>query len=156
MSDHTEFTEGTRTYAWRVVPDNTMGPPWLEHDGHGPVTDWVTRHKAPGEMVLSEDRGRSRFYDFAEACRIALRDGWDSPPFGQGTPRQRAARAALADFHRLRAWCNDEWHWVGVEVAPVDAHGPDWRRSVSLWGIESDADEYLAEVARDLVSEVLP
>ncbi len=89
--------------------DDDLGPPWEEHDGHGPVTDWTTRDKHPGELILNEDGSSARYYDFQEACRIALRDGWDSKPYNTDksqTPKQQAAKAALADFERLRAWCS--------------------------------------------------
>ena len=85
--------------------------------GHGPVSEWTTRAKQLGERVLVEDRrGAKRYYDFAEAVRIAKRDGWDAPPLGEGTKGQRAARAAEADFNRLRGWCNGDWEYVGIVV----------------------------------------
>lgn len=96
-----------------------------------------------------------RFYDFAEACRIALRDGWNAAPYDvQGeTPRQRAAKAARADFERLRAWCNDDWQWCGV-IVTASREGIDLGRA-SLWGIESDAGAYLVEVANELAGEAI-
>ena len=41
------------TFAAEVHRDDSFGAPWLEHDGHGEVTDWTTRDKAPGELVLA-------------------------------------------------------------------------------------------------------
>src|SRR3990167_3653139 len=88
--------------------------PWSDEEGHGPVSDWRARNyagnrnKRPGEIELCNDgpkRG-SRFYDFAAACAQALADGWDAEPFnvdGRETPRQQAAKAARADFERLRS-----------------------------------------------------
>ena len=64
-----------REYTWTVEYDCDIGAPWGKHDGHGPVTEWTTRPKGPGERVLAEDRGSYRYYDYAEACRIAKRDG---------------------------------------------------------------------------------
>ena len=76
-----------------VVPDEDMGPPWKEHDGHGPVSEWRSgSSKRPGERILCEDRGHCRFYDFAEAVKIARKDKWDAPPYGTGTPGERAVR----------------------------------------------------------------
>lgn len=37
--------------------------------------------------------------------------------------RQVAAAAALADFNRLRQWCNDQWSYIGVKVELVDDYG---------------------------------
>lgn len=95
--DTFEFTHNGTAYLAEVYPDEHMGAPWDEHDGHGPVSDWTTRSKAPGELVLNEDRGSYRYYDFQEACRIARRDGWDAKPYntGQETKRQQAAKAAV-------------------------------------------------------------
>lgn len=140
------------TLTARIEPDPYMGPPWQEHDGHGPVSDWTRRAKAPGELVLCSDRGSHCYYDYAGACEIALRDGWGAPG-ASGTPRQRAAMAARADYERLRDWCEDRWHWVGVVVEASRA-GVKLGHA-SLWGIESDAGDYLADVAAGLADEAI-
>ena len=64
-----------------------------------------------------------------------------------------AARAARADFERLRDWCLDRWHWCGVVVVMLDDEGDELDRA-SLWGIESDAGQYLDEVAAELADEL--
>lgn len=80
-----------------IEPDSDSGAPWEESDGHGPVSDWTTRDKAPGELVLSHDRSAKRFYDYAEACRIARRDGWGSLwPYTLSTRYVRGAWEATA------------------------------------------------------------
>jgi hypothetical protein len=66
--------------------------------------------------VLIERRGSKRFYDFAEAVKLAKRDGWRAPGDQTGTPREIAARAAEWDFNVLRAWCLDEWWYCGIAV----------------------------------------
>ena len=151
---HTE--ELTRTgLAFRVEhhDDDTMGAPWDEHDGHGIVTEWTSREKQPGELVLDSDGHQRRYYDFSASRRRALAEGWDAPPYGVGTPRQRAARAARADFERLRDWCDDDWHWCGVVVVLLDDEGEELDRA-GLWGIESDAGQYLEQVAAELADEL--
>lgn len=60
----------------RVVYDEDAGTPWDNEDGHGPVSKWTNRPKRPGELVLQSDRGGYRYYDYAEAVKIAKRDGW--------------------------------------------------------------------------------
>lgn len=151
-----------------IVPDSDMGAPWEEHDGHGPVSDWTTRAKRPGELVLNRDHGARRYYDFAEAVKIARRDGWNDFPAPEGeTAGQRAARAARADFERLRGWCNDQWEWVGVCLFLLPRDGVERSPShiadaapfgvlahAALWGIESDSPDYLATVAHELTSEL--
>lgn len=140
------------TLSVRVMHDDCMGEPWKEHDGHGPVSEWTTRDKKPGERVLCEDRGRKRFYDFAQAVKMARAEGWDAPPYGQGTPGERAARAAEADFRRLRGWCEDEWSWIVVGVR-LDVDGEEFQTDY-LGAVESDGDcwrEQAAEMANAII-----
>lgn len=134
-----------------------MGPPWKEHDGHGPVSDWTRRSKLPGERVLCDDRGFRRYYDWQEAVKIARRDGWDAPPFGVGTAGERAVRAAESDFQHLRGWCNDTWHWVGVVLSVSKAGIELDGYAASLWGIDAgeDGGEYLTDVANELLDEAV-
>ena len=134
--------------------------PWKEEDGHGPVSDWRKRGynghypKAPGEMLLHCDGRAALFYDYQEACKIALAEGWNCAPYNiEGeTDKQRAARAAMADYKRLRDYCAGHWSYVGV-IVTASRHGIELA-SASLWGIESDAGDYLEEVARELAGEV--
>lgn len=148
-----DMTHAGRTFRVEHHSDDTMGAPWEEHDGHGEVSGWTTRDKLPGELVLNTDGRSRRYYDYAGACRLARADRWDTPPYGTGTPGQRAARAARADFERLRDWCLDRWHWCGVVVVLLDRDGGEIDRA-SLWGIESDAGAYLEEVAAELAAEL--
>lgn len=188
------FEHDGRAFARATVPDEDHGAPWEEEDGHGPVSEWTARAKLPGELVLCEDHGCRRYYDFAAACRIARRDSWGFLPgplhiekrgdswhascAGVGhdyissyvnraiaaiyrehresmTPRAYAAGAARADYERLRRWCADLWGYVGVVVAPLDEDGdPDESRAASLWGVESDATDYLDEVSHELAAEI--
>lgn len=152
-----------------IVPDSDTGAPWEENEGHGPVTDWTRRSKRAGELVLNRDGDSYRFYDYAEACKIALRDGWNAAPYdvpGE-TPRQRAARAAMADYEHLRRWCTDQWHWAGVCLFLLPRDGVERDAShiadaapfgvlkhAALWGIESDSPDYHSEVAAELISEL--
>lgn len=139
----------------RIEYDEDHGEPWKECRNYGPVSEWTSRDKAPGERVLNSHRGSYRYYDYAEAIKIAKRDGWDTEPYGTGTVGERAARAVEADFQRLKAWCNDEWYYVGVAVS-VSRNGVMLDKyAASLWGIESDSGDYLTEVANELANEAL-
>lgn len=156
LYDGDTFTCEGLTFTFRMERDDFGGTPWDNEDGHGDVTGWETRDKRPGEMVLAEDwRGRAkRFYDFAGAVKRARAEGWNAKPYdipGE-TKGQRAHKAAMADFNRLRDWCLDRWGYVGVIVTCDDLPG---NPSESLWGIESDAGEYLAEVAEELAREII-
>ena len=155
-----ERTVNGKTYRVDFVYDSGMGAPWEEHDGHGPVSAWTTRDKRAGELILNKDGSHARYYDFAEACKIALRGGWDSKPYNTDksqTPRQQAAKAARADYERLRAWCMDDWYWCGVIVTErrTDADGFKYDGpTASLWGLESDNGEYFESVIIDLIAEI--
>lgn len=160
---HTEILEqhGER-YRIEHFRDYDMGPPWEELEGHGVVTDWTTRGKRPSELVLNSDgRGRYRYYDFAASVRVAKRDNWGCREDSQGmTRKQIAAHAVQEDYRRLRAWCEDDWHWVGVVVTLLhgcecglhDADTPT-KISESLWGIESDMLDKSA-VYDDLIGNI--
>lgn len=168
--DGEDFEHNGNRFRVAFPHDDAMGAPWEEHEGHGPVSDWrragYSGHvpKAPGERPLCSDRGSARFYDFAEAVRIAKRDGWMSnadvlalsdPNRQKLTRSQLAARAAEEDFQRLKAWCDDKWSWTGVVVTLLDDDGDATDETASLWGIESDAGDYLEEVARELADEIV-
>lgn len=148
--------QGGFTITARIEQDDDSTPPWDREDGHGEVSELESRPKRAGEMTLSDLRwGRgARYYDFAGAVKLARRDGWGiaNPPEG-ATRRQIAALAAREDFERLRRWCNDDWSYVGV-VVTVSARGVDLG-TASFWGIESDAGDYLLEVANELLSDVM-
>jgi hypothetical protein len=143
-----------------VYWDDDSSPPWRREDGHGPVSDWTTRAKEPGERVLNQAHNSKWYYDFAEAVKIARRDGWDAEPVGTGTTGQKAERAAEHDYKVLKAWCDNEWCYCGVAVvvsrAGVKLTG---EYNHALWSIEANYpgsdNAYLAEVANELLPEAL-
>lgn len=141
------------TFVVKFDYDADMGKPWENSDCHGVVTDWVSRDKLPGELVLNSGHSGKRFYDYAESCKIALRDGWDAFPYNDGTEtkRQQAAKAALSDYEYLRSWCNDEWQYMGVTVILLDDEGNETDVQDSLWGVENkdDAHETAAKKLAD-------
>ncbi|HDR9217360.1 TPA: hypothetical protein QDB35_000029 [Burkholderia vietnamiensis] len=94
-----ELTIDGHTYRFRVNVENDddKGAPWDEEDGHGPVSDWTTRDQRRGEWVLSSDHGSKRFYDVAEANRIAKREGW-----GLSEAQRQALIARLAKDRVVR------------------------------------------------------
>lgn len=144
-----ELPDGS-TASIDVIPDETMGAPWDEHDGHGIVSEWTRRGKGPGELILAFDRtsGSFRYYDYAASVRIARKDGWGAEGC---TARERAAIATMADYNRLRAWCEDRWQWIGVSVTLTKPNGETGLDS--CFGIESDGD-YWREVAADMLNSL--
>ena len=73
LYDGATFTHNGRTFHVSIERDDHHGAPWIENDGHGPVTEWLSRDKKPGERVLHSDRWSKIFYDFAESIAITER-----------------------------------------------------------------------------------
>ncbi|MFM0341157.1 hypothetical protein [Paraburkholderia fungorum] len=178
-----EIEAGGYPFRVRIEADQCMGAPWEEHDGHGVVSDWTTRDKRPGEIVLNTDRSSRRYYDVEASMKIARRDGWglrdehrltllaelrrvtfavrgddgrfrlqeQCGPWKPLTKGEITAGAVRRDFEFLHGWCNDDWQWVGVVVELLDEDGEVVDGvGDSLWGIESEADDYLRQTARDM------
>lgn len=111
------------TFTATIEHDSDHGAPWEESDCHGPVSDWRRKSdKAPGELILCDDNRtgfrydtRCRFYDFQEACRIALKDQWGVPAYRleieQGANGLRRANAQWFQGRELLSfvsdWCDD-------------------------------------------------
>jgi hypothetical protein len=155
--DGDTFTREGATFRFRSEQDDTRDAPWEREDGHGPVSDWTTREKEPGEVIIASDHRSYIFYNLAEATRIARREKWGVAGLvaTNETPRAIAALAANEDCDRMRAFCDDEWHYLGIIVDRIDSGGAVID-TASLWGIESDSGtEYFAEVAHELADELL-
>jgi hypothetical protein len=148
----TRVVEG-KTYLVQWEYDHHCGCPWDECDGHGPVSEWETRAKKPGEWVLTKSMGASRFYDFQAAMKLAKKDRWNTKPYTWATKGQQAEAAVRADFEFLRRWCNDQWFYCGIVVTLLDDDEEKTDVSHSLWGIESDAQDYIETVINDLIDE---
>lgn len=154
-----QFEYMGQNFQLEIGRDDYMQEPWKENDGHGVVSEWTSRDKAPGERVLASDRGRHIFYDVQATQAIALKDGWGLSPddvaelkekLGR-TPTKREVVAAAVewDYNRLRAWCNDEWYWASVIVRLGD-------KVASIGGCDgSDCNEYLMQLAHELADEIL-
>lgn len=203
MDLHTGWTEfeyeGNR-FAFALAVDDAQSMPWDNEDGHGPVREISCdcrghSDKRPGEVVIGTNGRTVWLYDFAEACKIARRDGWGFLPGKLETsepvpgtwqakagnfvalgddinaairnlyashrasmsPKAYAAGAAKRDMERLRAFLNSDWCYVGVIVYFADDDGQPLKSegNQSLWGIESDSEDYHAEVAEELAAELL-
>ena len=148
-------------FAVELMRDEDMSVPWQECDGHGEVTDWTSRAKRPGELILNQDGDSRRYYDFSGACAIALRDRWDAAPYNDGTEtkRQQAAKAARADFEYLKAWCEDDWFYVVFRVVLLADEGEETDIEQYLGGVEyhnsdeSDAD--IKGIVDDMTGEII-
>lgn len=164
--DSFEFEHKGRKFIAELHTDDDSTPPWKRADGHGTVTDWTTRDKQPGERVLSDDGHSKRYYDWAGTMRKARAEFWGAPQEWQDefvrkhgrtfTRGEETAAAVESDFEFLRGWCNAKWHYCGVSVRALDAHGqPVGDEFINaIWGIEFDADDYIKQVARELAEQV--
>jgi hypothetical protein len=110
--DKETFVHDGHRFEMRIEHDDSMGAPWEEHDGHGPVR--VVRayyglkdtgKKRPGERVLHQSGGDYWLYDWQAACRLARKDGWDADPIGEPSRVERAvqARRPVVLGRRVRA-----------------------------------------------------
>ena len=159
LYDGETFEHKGYTFRVEFQHDQDNGAPWDECDGHGIVSDWTRRQKAPGERLLAESRGSFRYYDIAETIKIARRDKWGPATEIAGeSARARAARAVNEDYEYLRLWCSDQWQYLGVIVTHVefddDDNEVDTDLSESLWGVESYKDYHMT-VAYELADELV-
>ena len=148
------FTYEGFNFIMELEYDTDHEPPWKD-DGHGVVSEWHPKDsKRPGERILYQDSSSCCFYDWQATMLRARKDGWgvEKPPPGL-TKRAIAALAVEHDFDRMRRWCNDEWWYVGVAVMRDEYDSTEQR---SLWGIESDCEDYIREVRNKLAEELLP
>lgn len=148
------------TFGWEAFPDDGMAPIWKEHDGHGVVSDWTTREKAPGERVLHTDGKSHLLYDVQASQAKALAQGWDAVPYntdGRETPRQQAAKAVAADFDNLQKWCDGSRYFCVLRVVVLETDGTESEIDTYLGGVEAgdDMDDYLIEHAKEMGSELL-
>ncbi|HEU0198537.1 MAG TPA: hypothetical protein VFQ88_15165 [Nevskiaceae bacterium] len=171
------FSRGDLAFRFFTEHDYDAGAPWDREDGHGPVSDWThvtgwrpnptTRYldRPAGSLILCQDDCSARFYRFAEAMRIAKRDGWGLSALDTARlhdklghdPKPGEIREAVvrADFERLRDWCNDRWEYVTVGVRLLDVDGRSTGEAESLGGVESDAGDYLMDVANELAEDII-
>jgi hypothetical protein len=95
------------------------------------------------------------YYDFMRSCELA-RTEWGVAP-------DKVVEVVERDFAYLKAWYDEDWHWVSISVAPIDEDGEimeDYRGY--LGGIEStimlsrDADDvaYREELINDRIVEL--
>lgn len=152
------------TFSVELEYDCCHGAPWEEEDGHGPVSDWTRRDKRPGERVLHSDHGSRRYYDVAEATRIAKRDGWGVGADARAalvarlgrepTAGEVTAAAVELDYQYLRAWCTNEWSYVVVTVTLLDTDGDETWLYECIGGVGSDDDEHIEGLAQDLAGQI--
>jgi len=148
------------TFRAEYHDDTAHPPPWAEpaYSGTPLVSAWTNRTKRAGETVLCVSHGQRRYYDLSAATRRARADNWGNWQ-GGSTPHERGQRlqdAVMADYARMRDWCNDLWHYMGIVAFPLTADGDELRsKSHSIWGIESNsAPAYLQQQTEWLLAGI--
>lgn len=166
-SETFDFTHNGKQFRAFVEYDPDASAPWDREDGHVPVSDWVRRDKRPSEVIINSDRGAYRFVCLREAHALARAQGWSLACADmqalcdklnrEPTKLEVISRAVQLDIERMRAWCADDWCYVGVCVSLLGANGQPVgdKYAAACWGIESDCDDYIKEVARDMAWDAL-
>lgn len=124
-----------------VYVDETADGPWDSECGHIDV-EYFDREIPRGYTTLNT-YGRG-YYAFNTRAAIlkASREKW---------ARKSADRwaAIKADARRMAEYINGDWCYLGVSV-----HNGEDDFSHALWGIESDCEDYVIEVAKELLSQI--
>ena len=154
------FEHANHTFCCVVDSDDTtMGPPWVEHDGHGAVRTAKTRYgqiqKHPGEVVICTEGSTSWLYDFRGAVAKAKAGAWGCAGATDSmTKGQRAEMAAIADMAYCRNWLAGDRFWVCIEVYQLNENGEKTGVSQYLGGIDvgysAQDDAYLRSAAHEL------
>lgn len=161
-SETFDFAHNGHSFRAFIEQDDDATPPWERYDGMVPVTDWENRDNRPSEVIINDNRIARRFVCVRAAIEQATRDGWGigddhlaslTSKLGRApTKREVIAEAVRLNIEFMRAWCADEWCYIGVCVCLLDENGTPIgdKYASAVWGIESNADDYIHEVAREL------
>jgi hypothetical protein len=149
-------------HSFRVeyLTDNTQETPWEWSDGHGTVSEWTSRDKKPGELVLCSDCSSTRYYDMQGAIKTA-KEGWSCDSvLPTDTPGQKAVKAAQADYEYLRAWCQNDWWYACLHVTLLDTDGEELEGYDDyLGGVEDgyyrNTGDYAASCAVEIADGIL-
>ena len=159
MNTETLKTKSGQAFRVTFEQDDCMAEPWREHDGHGVVSGWTRDSKRPYEMLLSENHGMKRYYNFKASVARARNEGWNTEPYTFKTAGEQAHHAAMADFKHLKAWCDDEWWWSHLKVVLLDTDGEEMDEYVDyLGGVEdgyySDQHSRAIQCAQEMAEEL--
>lgn len=162
-----DFEHEGRNYRAFIESDNDCTSPWERECGHVNVSEWERRSKRPSEVIINDDRGSYRFVCIREAMETATRDGWGLSAGAEvcleeklrrkPSEREVIAESVRLDIERMRAWCADQWEYIGVCVCLLGADGQAIgdKYASAVWGIESDSDDYIKELAQELTGDAL-
>lgn len=137
-----------KDYVVEIMQDDYQPKPWQEFDGHGEVSDWTSRDKTPGELILATHKGQKLYYDFQATTKRAKLEGWSVTTSENLTFKQRVRAAVLADFEHLQKFCDGRWYFAYLSVTD-----PRTGDTEALGGIEysegglQEVENYALELA---------
>lgn len=168
--DTTVMTFRNLQFTVKTYADGDTAAPWLEHDGHGIVSEYFTYDDPRGAEYRANDaryrempcdRSGARYYDLTASHDKAVKEGWGLSPdkeaalivsLGRALEPADVITAAIdADYQYCADWSDGTWQWIGIVVSSIDMPSV----SESLWGLASNDGAYLQSVARDLADEVI-
>lgn len=148
------------TFRVELEADQGHPVPWEDGDGRGVVVDRRERERLIEDMDAPRDRfrpmgdqGHDLYFDWEATRAKAAEESWGvTPEKAAGLTQDQILDAAVEqEYEFLRGYCTGAWSYIGIVVS-LQAF-PDATRSV--WGIESDDEALLIEVAQDLAEELL-
>ncbi len=126
------------------------------YDAAGAQRIALREHWGPHRMPHERPRIAARLHHRWAAPGFAARlQGWLTARFGTKPPsaRQVAAAAVAEDFQFLRAWCANDWVYLGYQVTLLDECGRPTAERDSCWGFES-CDGYILAAAREAAESI--
>jgi hypothetical protein len=138
-----------------VQKDLDMPAPWRDCDGVGIVKE-SRKHPGPSyeDWILDKYRGFYRYYDWKATLPIAMKEGWDSPPYFERDRQLRALRAMRREYRYFARWCEGLWHYVYYRVTLLDPEENEIANE-SCGGYSSEYLNYLASEARSAAAWIL-
>jgi hypothetical protein len=146
--------------------DSDHGAPWADDCWYNKLVRTAkgrnySRHgsypKQPGERALGKEG--NHFFDWQSAIINGKKEGnvGGIDTFMKLTaelrrvPTRKQCVEAQVQwmFDHCNDWCNDEWHYIGIEVIDEETEERE-----SLWGIESCCEDYIEEVIEELAEQV--
>lgn len=146
--DSFDFTYNGDEFTANLYYDDYTDPPWEAYDGHGEV-DWIRDYDAipRGWRVIYDSHHGRYIYNVSAAILKAAKEGWST---GEGSRSKRRYAAVKEDIAYLVGYLRKDWCYCGVSVV---RKGEEDDFLHALWGIESDCEDYIRDVAEDLAHD---
>jgi hypothetical protein len=143
------------SFIFELHYDDFHESPWEKGDYSGVIKG---QENHPGESyenwIISRGRGWYSYYDWKATLPRAIKDGWDSAPYGERDKQLRAMRAMKREYDHYRRWYDDQWYYMSWEVTLYDPEGKPIDGD-SVGGYESDYMNYIVSEARNSAAYML-